>query len=95
MERRLTKDEYLERLMDADPTKRPIRKNRYCLSDGNQYFEIDIYPFWQDKAIMEIELSDPEEEIRFPKILTILREVTEDETYKNASLANTIQQGIN
>lgn len=86
IERRLTKDEYLERLMDADPT-RIIRKDRYCLADGNQYFEIDIYPFWNDQAILEIELSDPEEEIRFPKMLKVIREVTEDEAYKNASLA--------
>ncbi len=88
VERRLTKDEYLARLMDADPTKRPIRKDRYCLADGNQYFEIDIYPFWTDKAIVEIELSDAEEEIRFPDILTLIREVTEDPAYKNSSLAN-------
>ena len=87
IERRLTKDEYLERLMDANPTRMPIRKDRYCLADGNQYFEIDIYPFWNDQAILEIELSDPEEEIRFPKMLKVIREVTEDEAYKNASLA--------
>ena len=65
----------------------PIRKDRYCLADGNQYFEIDIYPFWNDQEILEIELSDPEEEIRFPKMLKVIREVTEDEAYKNASLA--------
>ena len=87
VERRLTKDEYLERLMDADPTRKPIRKDRYCLADGNQYFEIDVYPFWTDQAIMEIELSNPNEEIRFPDIIKVLREVTEDEQYKNASLA--------
>lgn len=87
IERRLSKDEYLKRLMDADPMKRPIRKDRYCLADGNQYFEIDIYPFWQDKAILEIELSRPDEEIRIPGMLKLIREVTEDERYKNASLA--------
>lgn len=87
IERRLTKDEYLERLMDADPTKRPIRKDRYCLADGNQYFEIDTYPFWTDKAIVEIELSDPNEDIRFPKILKMIREVTKDDSFKNSSLA--------
>ena len=87
IERRLSKDEYLERLMDADPARRPIRKDRYCLADGNQYFEIDIYPFWSDKAIVEIELSDPNEEIRFPKNLKVIREVTEEEAYKNSALA--------
>lgn len=87
IEKRLSKDEYISNLMEADITRKPIRKDRYCLSDGNQYFEIDIYPFWTDKAIVEIELSDPEEEIRFPKIFKIIKEVTGDESYLNSSLA--------
>jgi CYTH domain-containing protein len=53
----------------------------------NQYFEIDIYPFWNDKAILEIELSDENTEIKFPKEINVIKEVTDDESYKNASLA--------
>ncbi len=87
VERRLTKDEYLEKLMEADPMSKPIRKDRYCLSEGNQYFEIDVYPFWDDKAILEIELCDPEEEIHIPEMVNVIKEVTGDEKYKNASLA--------
>ena len=34
--------------------KKQIRKTRYCLTYESQYFEIDIYPFWNDKAIVEI-----------------------------------------
>ena len=88
VERRLSKDEYLTLLMDADPAKRQIRKTRYCLTYENQYFEIDVYPFWEDKAIMEIELSDENIDIVFPKELQIIKEVTEDEKYKNASIAS-------
>ena len=87
IERRLSKDEYLSMLMLADPERRPIRKDRYCLADGGQYFEIDVYPFWTDQAILEIELTDPEEEIRFPEFLKVIREVTDDESYRNYSLA--------
>ena len=87
VERRLSKDEYLRLLMDADPKCRPIRKTRYCLTYENQYFEIDVYPFWQDKAILEIELANEATVIRFPKQINIIEEVTEDESYKNASLA--------
>lgn len=87
VERRLSKDEYLRLLMDADPTRRPIRKTRYCLTSENRYFEIDVYPFWKDKAIMEIELADETEEIRFPAQISAIREVTDDDAYKNASLA--------
>lgn len=87
IERRLSKEEYLTLLMEADTSRRQIRKTRYCLTYDNQYFEIDIYPFWQDKAIVEIELSDETAEIRFPKQLNVIAEVTNDESYKNAFLA--------
>ena len=87
VERRLTKDEYLRLLMDADPDCRPIRKTRYCLTYDNQYFEIDVYPFWDSQAIVEIELNDENDEIRFPAELKVVKEVTEDDSFKNASLA--------
>lgn len=87
VERRLSKDEYLRLLMDADPACRPIRKTRYCLTFENQYFEIDVYPFWKDKAILEIELADEAAEIHFPAQIKVIEEVTDDDSYKNASLA--------
>ena len=88
IEERLSKDEYLSLLMEADTTKRQIRKTRYCLTYENQYFEIDVYPFWSDKAIMEIELSDESAEIKLPEKIRVIKEVTDDESYKNASLAD-------
>ena len=87
LEERLTQAEYLKLLMDADPEKRPIRKTRYCLTHDNQYFEIDVYPFWADQAIVEIELREENTPISFPKQLKVIREVTADESYTNAALA--------
>ena len=87
IERRLSESEYIRLLMNADTTRRQIRKDRYCLTYENQYFEIDVYPFWNDKAIAEIELSDENAEIKFPKKIKVIKEVTDDESYKNASLA--------
>ncbi len=87
IERRLSESEYIRLLMNADTTRRQIRKDRYCLTYENQYFEIDIYPFWNDKAIVEIELSDENVDIKFPKQIKVIKEVTDDESYKNASLA--------
>lgn len=88
IEKRLSKDEYLNLLMNADINKHPIRKTRYCLIYKNQYFEIDIYPFWNDKAIVELELNNEDQEIEFPKQLKLIKEVTHDKNYKNSSLAN-------
>lgn len=87
IERRLSQAEYLELLMDADTSRKQIRKTRYCLIYKNQYFEIDVYPFWTDKAIAEIELSDENAEIIFPKQIKVIKEVTDDDSYKNVSLA--------
>ena len=88
IEKRISEKEYLDLLMDADTNKRQIRKTRYCLVHNNQYFEIDIYPFWQDKAIMEIELNNENQKIDFPPNISIIKEVTQDEYYKNYNLAN-------
>ncbi len=87
IERRLTESEYLRLLMDADTTRHQIRKTRYCLTYENQYFEIDVYPFWSDCAIVELELSDENAEIKLPKEIKVIKEVTDDEGYKNSSLA--------
>lgn len=88
LERRLSQSEYLNLIMDADPTKRSIRKTRYCLIYKNQYFEIDLYPFWNDKAIVEIELNDENQNFELPKQLRLIKEVTNDPKYKNSALAD-------
>ncbi|MBQ9227769.1 MAG: AAA family ATPase [Eubacterium sp.] len=87
IEERLSQQEYLANLMNADTAKRQIRKDRYCLTYHNRYFEIDVYPFWTDRAICEIELNDENETVDFPDFIKVIREVTEEEQYKNASLA--------
>ena len=90
-EKRLSKSEYRRRLRNADPSRKTIHKKRYCLTYDTQYFEIDVYPFWDDQAILEIELRDENTDIRFPKEITVIREVTDDPQYKNAALARQIR----
>ncbi|MBP3901181.1 MAG: hypothetical protein J6D53_06990, partial [Blautia sp.] len=83
----LSKSEYRRLLKNADPNRRTIHKKRYCLTYDTQYFEIDVYPFWDDQAILEIELRDEDTEIRFPENIHVIREVTDDPAFKNAALA--------
>ena len=94
IETRLTSEEYINELLNADPKRGQIRKDRYCLSYNNQYFEIDIYPFWKDKAIVEIELSNENQKIDFPPFLEIIEEVTDDINYKNSEIAKQIKKGL-
>lgn len=90
IENEIAEDEYLTLLKTADPTKRPLPKTRYGLTYKDQYFEIDVYPFWTDKAVMEIELGNENAPIVFPPHVTVLQEVTDDPSYKNSVLATMI-----
>ena len=87
IERRISQEEYVGYLMEADPARRPIRKTRYCLTENNCYYEIDVYPEWKKQAILEVELRTTDQEIIFPQDIKVIREVTADKTYGNHSLA--------
>ena len=87
IEREISEEEYLEYLKAPDPAFRPIEKTRLRIPYGDHIFEIDIFPFWQDKAVAEVELKSEDEEIAFPDWLNIIDEVTFDPAYKNVSLA--------
>lgn len=87
IERKLSQDEYLKLLMEEDNKLHTIHKTRYCLSENNQYFEIDIFPEWDNQAIMEIELSSEDEDIKIPDFIKIVKEVTDDENYKNYQMS--------
>ena len=94
VEERLTQEEYINELLKADPEKGQIVKTRYCLSYNNQYFEIDIYPFWKDKAIVEIELSSENQKIELPPFIDVIDEVTDDFKYRNSEIAKQIKKGL-
>lgn len=83
-ERRISKDEYLALLMESEKS---IIKNRYCFVYKNQYFELDIYPSWEEEAILEIELTSENQEVAIPEWIEVIKEVTEDPAYKNYNLA--------
>ncbi len=87
IEDRLTQGEYISLLVEADPAFRMIRKKRYCLSANGLYYEIDIYPEWNDQAILEIELHSEDQKIVFPAEIDVIREVTDDPAYSNHELA--------
>jgi len=86
-ERELTPAEAAALLARADRTLRPIEKTRCAIPAGSLWAEVDLYPFWDDRAILEIEL--PREDAPLPPLpyLTIVREVTDDFRYKNRALA--------
>ncbi len=86
----ITLNEYETLLKSADPARRPVEKERLLLKSEKHTFEIDIYPFWGDRAIMEVELSSEDENFTVPAGIEIIKEVSGDKRYKNAALAKEI-----
>ena len=87
LEDTVSKEEYEELLHRADPNCRTIEKVRYCIPHGEYECEIDIFPFWSDKAFLEIEMPSEDSEITLPTFVKLIREVTEDNRYTNHALA--------
>ena len=88
-ERKISSSEYIHFLSDADTGLHQISKTRYCFIYENQYFEMDLYPYSNKYAIVEIELSNANDEVKFPPFLDIVKEVTSDTRFKNHTIALT------
>ena len=90
----ISKEQYETELKRRDTSKTPIEKTRYCIDFAPHVLEIDIYPFWNDRAILEIELSSENEMFEIPEYIEIIKEVTSDGRYKNTNLAKQIPMDI-
>lgn len=86
-ERFLTEQEYELFKAEADPERSPIIKDRYVFPYKSKIMELDVYPFWKDKAVLEIELESEEDEYFIPEEIKVIKDVSDDKKYKNAQLA--------
>ncbi len=89
-EREISAGEYDALLSFADPELRTIRKKRYLCPYLGECFEIDVFPFWDDHAVLELELQREDQTIAFPPEIRILRELTHDKRYTNSAMAREI-----
>ena len=89
-EREIDRAEYVKLLAERDEDLRVIEKTRVRVPDGAHLWEVDIFPFWSDRAILEIELSGEDEDFTIPAAFEVIREVTEDKRYTNRAMAREV-----
>ena len=82
-------NQYITLLTETDTALHQIVKERYCFLHDNRQFELDLYPFSDEYAVLEIEVGDINEDVSLPA-LDIIKEVTDDRRYKNHELAKTM-----
>lgn len=91
-ERVIDRAEYEALLERADPARNTIRKTRHCFDFDGRLWELDVFSFWEDRAFLEIELSDEGDAVTLPPEIRLIREVTDDPRYTNAALSLAIPQ---
>lgn len=89
-ESEITKQEYENLLESKQQGTNVIEKTRFFIPFKKHILEIDIFPFWNDRAFLEIELKSENEEFLLPDYIKIIKEVTSDKRYNNSSLAKQI-----
>ncbi len=82
--------EYIHLCQEQQPGCKPVGKTRYRIPYEGHILEFDIYPFWNDRAILEIELEREDEGAAIPDYVQIIRDVSTDPAYKNRSLAENV-----
>lgn len=84
-EKPISQKEYIQYLMEGDMGLHAVHKTKYRFTYADQRFEIDVYPFSEDKAIMFRYAEN--DDAALPEEIEVLREVTGDPEYKNKQLA--------
>lgn len=87
-EKEISVKDYNKLKQDIKPNTHPLKRKRVKFIYQGMYFEIDIYPFWTDRAILKVErTNDRDEAISLPKEIKVLKDVTGDQRYKLRNLA--------
>ncbi len=87
IEREITEADFEERSKDIKTGTSPVKKIRYTFEYSGHTFELDVYPEWKKSSIMEVELGSREEKVIFPPFIKIVKEVTGNKNYSNASMS--------
>lgn len=83
----ITEEEYKMELENIVEGTKTISKTRYALPLYGFVYEIDVFPFWRDRAFLEVELESEDQQFPIPDFIKVIKEVTSDKRYRNSSLA--------
>ena len=84
-EKPISEKEYIRYLMEGDSSLHSVRKQKYRFIYGECRFEVDVYPFSEEKAVL-FRYSGSADAAMPPEI-EVLQDVTGDLAYKNRQLA--------
>lgn len=87
IERKISAQEFANFLLDLDPNSVPIKKKRFCFVWKEQYFELDLISEPRILSLLEIELTEEQQEIQLPDFIKPIRDVTDERSFSNREIA--------
>ncbi len=86
VESEITPLQYKELQAEIDSSSVTVEKSRYTIVSGEHLFEVDVYPFSDNYAIMEVELLSETQPYTVPNSINVIKEVTGIPEYANIPL---------
>jgi len=86
----ISASEFLQLLKNQNPQTDTIQKERYCFVYNSQYFELDVFLAprrLKGLCLLEIELTEENDQVELPPFIQVEREVTDEAAYKNYELS--------
>lgn len=90
VERRIDEKEYNMLISRDSGRLKELTKTRYGFVWNNKYYELDVFDFWKDRAILKVQHTDRSKENEVPPIFKVLMDITHDMSYTNYSLAQNV-----
>lgn len=86
-EEHIDEKKYLRLMMDADTRFHQLSKRRLCFVYKSQSFELDLFPFSNERAIISVELTAETQNVLLPDFIKVISDITDDPSYRSYSLA--------
>ena len=90
VERRIDEKEYNMIIARDNGRLKELTKTRYGFVWNNKYYELDVFDFWKDRAILKVQHTNRRKDGEVPSIFKVLMDITNDESYTNYSLAQNV-----
>lgn len=93
-EDKIDEEEYLSIMKYKKQGYNTIEKVRHIFIYNGLKYEVDIFPFWSDRAFMECEVESEDTTVCIPPCVDVIKEVSSDKRYRNSVLAQTITNEV-
>ena len=82
----LSSRQYYDYSLEIDKNLKPINKERYSFIRDNLFYKLDIFDFDKTKGMLSVQVAEGQD-VNLPDYIKIIKDVTNDENYKNYYLA--------